>query len=86
MSVAMFDEMNASEATPPVDAHYEGYQRWLSRQPLDVMQARRVEAEMIFRRVESPCRLRRHGRGRQFRQWRHRSAWSRLTISHHPGP
>ena len=49
MSVAMFDEMNASEAT--VRAHYEGYQRWLSRQPLDVMQARRVEAEMIFRRV-----------------------------------
>ena len=49
MSVAMFDEMNASKTT--VRAHYEGYQRWLSRQPLDVMQARRVEAEMIFRRV-----------------------------------
>ena len=49
MSAAMFDEMNASESS--VRAHYEGYQRWLSRQPLDVMQARRVEAEMIFRRV-----------------------------------
>ena len=49
MSVAMFDEMNASGTS--VRAHYEGYQRWLSRQPLDVMQARRVEAEMIFRRV-----------------------------------
>ena len=49
MSVATFDEMNASGSS--VRAHYAGYQRWLSRQPLDVMQARRVEAEMIFRRV-----------------------------------
>ena len=45
----MFDEMNASGSN--VRAHYQGYQRWLAQQPADVMQARRVEAEMIFRRV-----------------------------------
>jgi uncharacterized circularly permuted ATP-grasp superfamily protein len=31
--------------------HYEAYARWLSRQPQEVMRARREEAEMIFRRV-----------------------------------
>ena len=45
----MFDEMNAS--TDSVRKHYQGYQRWLAQQPADVMQARRAEAEMIFRRV-----------------------------------
>ena len=45
----MFDEMNASTAS--VRKHYQGYQRWLAQQPADVMQARRAEAEMIFRRV-----------------------------------
>ena len=45
----MFDEMNASASS--VRAHYQGYQRWLTQQPADVMQARRAEAEMIFRRV-----------------------------------
>ena len=45
----MFDEMNAG--TSSVRKHYQGYQRWLSQQPADVMQARRAEAEMIFRRV-----------------------------------
>ncbi|CAM3346113.1 circularly permuted type 2 ATP-grasp protein [Polaromonas hydrogenivorans] len=45
----MFDEMNAS--TESVRKHYQGYQRWLAQQPADVMQARRAEAEMIFRRV-----------------------------------
>ena len=45
----MFDEMNAS--TTSVRKHYQGYQRWLAQQPADVMQARRAEAEMIFRRV-----------------------------------
>ncbi len=49
MSRPMFDEMNASAGK--VRAHYEGYQRWLAKQPVDVMQARREEAEMIFRRV-----------------------------------
>ena len=49
MSRPMFDEMNATASS--VREHYEGYQRWLSRQPADVMQARRAEAEMIFRRV-----------------------------------
>jgi uncharacterized circularly permuted ATP-grasp superfamily protein len=45
----MFDEMNASATS--VRAHYESYQRWLAQQPADVMQDRRAEAEMIFRRV-----------------------------------
>ena len=45
----MFDEMNAS--TSSVRKHYQGYQRWLAQQPAEVMQARRAEAEMIFRRV-----------------------------------
>jgi uncharacterized circularly permuted ATP-grasp superfamily protein len=49
MSRPMFDEMNASPAS--VRPHYEAYQRWLSKQPADAMQARRAEAEMIFRRV-----------------------------------
>ncbi len=49
MSRPMFDEMNASATS--VRPHYEGYQRWLAKQPANVMQARRAEAEMIFRRV-----------------------------------
>jgi uncharacterized circularly permuted ATP-grasp superfamily protein len=49
MSRPMFDEMNATPSG--VRAHYQGYQRWLARQPAGVMQARRAEAEMIFRRV-----------------------------------
>ncbi|MDP1567211.1 MAG: circularly permuted type 2 ATP-grasp protein [Polaromonas sp.] len=49
MSGAKFDEMNAGDAS--VREHYQSYQRWLSRQPDSVMQARRAEAEMIFRRV-----------------------------------
>jgi uncharacterized circularly permuted ATP-grasp superfamily protein len=49
MSRPMFDEMNASPAS--VRPHYEAYQRWLTKQPADAMQARRAEAEMIFRRV-----------------------------------
>jgi len=49
MSRPMFDEMNASAIS--VRAHYESYQRWLAQQPADVMQDRRAEAEMIFRRV-----------------------------------
>ena len=45
----MFDEMNLSHDA--VREHYKSYQRWLSRQPMASMQARRAEAEMIFRRV-----------------------------------
>ena len=45
----MFDEMNAG--TDSVRKHYQDYQRWLALQPADVMQARRAEAEIIFRRV-----------------------------------
>jgi uncharacterized circularly permuted ATP-grasp superfamily protein len=44
-----FDEMySAPEA---VRSHYGAYARWLQAQPADVMQARREEAEVIFRRV-----------------------------------
>ena len=49
MSQPMFDEMNATASS--VRGHYENYQRWLARQPANVMQDRRAEAEMIFRRV-----------------------------------
>ena len=49
MSLTMFDEMNATAQS--VRAHYQGYQQWLVRQPAEVMEARRAEAEMIFRRV-----------------------------------
>ena len=49
MSRPMFDEMNASPQA--VREHYQIYQRWLANQPLASMQARRAEAEMIFRRV-----------------------------------
>ncbi|SFC44446.1 Uncharacterized conserved protein, circularly permuted ATPgrasp superfamily [Polaromonas sp. OV174] len=49
MSRPMFDEMNATASS--VRAHYQDYQRWLARQTPDAMQARRAEAEMIFRRV-----------------------------------
>ena len=49
MNRPMFDEMNASPGS--VRPHYEAYQRWLAKQPADAMQARRAEAEMIFRRV-----------------------------------
>ena len=45
----MFDEMNATADS--VREHYQGYSNWLSRQPPESMQARRDEAEMIFRRV-----------------------------------
>jgi uncharacterized circularly permuted ATP-grasp superfamily protein len=44
-----FDEMQADADT--VRAHYLTYERWLAEQPGDVMQARREEAELIFRRV-----------------------------------
>ena len=44
-----FDEM---QATPDsVREHYAAYERWLARQPGDVMKSRREEAEVIFRRV-----------------------------------
>jgi uncharacterized circularly permuted ATP-grasp superfamily protein len=44
-----FDEMQVDAAR--VREHYREYGRWLARQPADVMQARRQEAELIFRRV-----------------------------------
>ena len=45
----MFDEMNAN--SEEVRDHYRLYSQWLQRQPNASMQARREEAEMIFRRV-----------------------------------
>jgi uncharacterized circularly permuted ATP-grasp superfamily protein len=44
-----YDEMHATSTS--VRPHYQSYDRWLARQPRDVMRARREEAEMIFRRV-----------------------------------
>ncbi|WP_119154824.1 circularly permuted type 2 ATP-grasp protein [Caldimonas tepidiphila] len=44
-----FDEMQASSTA--VRDHYQTYDQWLGRQPRELMQARRDEAEMIFRRV-----------------------------------
>jgi uncharacterized circularly permuted ATP-grasp superfamily protein len=44
-----FDEMNVSSAQ--VRDHYKTYDRWLGRQPHELMASRREEAEMIFRRV-----------------------------------
>jgi uncharacterized circularly permuted ATP-grasp superfamily protein len=44
-----FDEMHVSSAQ--VRDHYKTYDRWLARQPHELMSSRREEAEMIFRRV-----------------------------------
>jgi uncharacterized circularly permuted ATP-grasp superfamily protein len=44
-----FDEMHAGPRA--VRDHYHGFDRWLQAQPPELMQARREEAEMIFRRV-----------------------------------
>ncbi|MFZ5525478.1 MAG: circularly permuted type 2 ATP-grasp protein [Pseudomonadota bacterium] len=44
-----FDEMHVSSAQ--VRDHYRVYDRWLGRQPREMMQSRREEAETIFRRV-----------------------------------
>lgn len=48
-----FDEMYATPAAQggAVREHYRHYAQWLARQPAQAMQARRAEAEMIFRRV-----------------------------------
>jgi uncharacterized circularly permuted ATP-grasp superfamily protein len=44
-----FDEMHAPDTA--VRPHYRVYDGWLQRQPRETMEARRNEAEMIFRRV-----------------------------------
>ncbi|WP_140626259.1 circularly permuted type 2 ATP-grasp protein [Methylibium rhizosphaerae] len=44
-----YDEMHASSTR--VRDHYSQYDRWLARQPREMMRIRRDEAEMIFRRV-----------------------------------
>jgi len=47
--MSAYDEMHATDGS--VRAHYGAYERWLKLQPGEVMQGRREEAEMIFRRV-----------------------------------
>ena len=49
MSRPEFDEMH--DSTKAVRKHYLGYEKWLAEQSAPTMQARREEAEMIFRRV-----------------------------------
>ena len=49
MSRPHFDEMH--DGGQQVRPHYQSYQRWLAQQADQAMQARREEAEMIFRRV-----------------------------------
>ncbi|MGA0612975.1 circularly permuted type 2 ATP-grasp protein [Caldimonas sp. KR1-144] len=44
-----YDEMHASSAR--VREHYASYDRWLAKQPRELMKSRREEAEVIFRRV-----------------------------------
>jgi uncharacterized circularly permuted ATP-grasp superfamily protein len=44
-----FDEMH--ESSDLVRQHYQTYDRWLAKQPREMMKSRREEAEMIFRRV-----------------------------------
>ena len=44
-----FDEMHTADQQ--VRGQYQVYQQWLQQQPRELMQARRSEAEMIFRRV-----------------------------------
>jgi uncharacterized circularly permuted ATP-grasp superfamily protein len=53
-STSRYDEMYASLAEQALDKvrdPYRAYARWLAAQPGDVMQQRREEAELIFRRV-----------------------------------
>ncbi len=42
----MFDEGGAKTRT-----HYQGFDRWLSEQPADIVARKRVEADLMFRRV-----------------------------------
>jgi uncharacterized circularly permuted ATP-grasp superfamily protein len=48
-----FDEMHdrRADADKQVRDHYKTYDRWLGKQPSQLMATRRAEAEMIFRRV-----------------------------------
>jgi uncharacterized circularly permuted ATP-grasp superfamily protein len=51
MNPAGFDEMYSGATPGAVREHYAAYAKWLGSQPADLMQARREEAEVIFRRV-----------------------------------
>ncbi len=45
-----FNEMFSDGATQ-VRPHYREFQRWLSDQPADIVERKRVEADLVFRRV-----------------------------------
>ncbi len=45
-----FNEMFA-EADGPVRPHYREFERWLSEQPAGIVERKRVEADLVFRRV-----------------------------------
>jgi uncharacterized circularly permuted ATP-grasp superfamily protein len=45
-----FNEM-FSEGGAKTRAHYQGFDRWLSEQPADIVARKRVEADLMFRRV-----------------------------------
>ncbi len=47
---SFFNEMY-SEGGAEVRAHYREFERWLSEQPADIVARKRVEADLIFRRV-----------------------------------
>ncbi len=47
---SFFNEMYA-EGGAEVRAHYREFERWLSEQPADIVARKRVEADLIFRRV-----------------------------------
>ena len=54
MSVHAFDEMNGTfdgEAVAPIRAAYVKLRRWLDETPADLIDARRSQAELLFRRI-----------------------------------
>src|SRR3954462_966176 len=54
MSVHAFDEMNGTfdgEAVAPIRAAYVKLRRWLDETPADLIDARRSQAELFFRRI-----------------------------------
>ncbi len=48
--VSFFNEMHEDGGTA-VRSHYREFERWLSEQPADILARKRVEADLIFRRV-----------------------------------
>ncbi len=48
--VSFFNEMHEDGGTA-IRSHYREFERWLSEQPADILARKRVEADLIFRRV-----------------------------------